>query len=240
MTGGFSTMPKLADDPATQKEIDEVIDAYATAAVSAKELGFDGVELHGGHGYFLDQFSWSETNLRTDRYGGSTAQRTRLAVEIVQEIKRRAGGAFPVVLRFSQFKLQDFMAKPFAAPSDLEAFLDPFVDAGVDAFHASQRRFWEGEFGSDLNLAGWARKLSGKPAITVGSVTLKRDMMESMAGPGSDTSDNLPLLCEMMARNEFDFVAVGRAMIANPNWPQRVRSGEAMTAFDAKTLGKLD
>ena len=240
MTGGFSTMPKLADDPATQKEIDEVIDAYATAAVSAKELGFDGVELHGGHGYFLDQFFWSETNLRTDLHGGSTAQRTRPAVEIVQEIKRRAGGAFPIVLRFSQFKLQDFMAKPFAAPSDLEAFLDPLVDAGVDAFHASQRRFWEGEFGSDLNLAGWARKLSGKPAITVGSVTLKRDMMESMAGPGSDTSDNLPLLCEMMARNEFDFVAVGRAMIANPNWPQRVRSGEAMTAFDAKTLGKLD
>ena len=93
MTGGFGIMPKLMDEPATQQEIDEVIEAYAKAAASARDLGFDGVELHGGHGYFLDQFFWAQSNLRTDRYGGSIADRTRLAVEIVEEIKRRAGGA---------------------------------------------------------------------------------------------------------------------------------------------------
>jgi 2,4-dienoyl-CoA reductase-like NADH-dependent reductase (Old Yellow Enzyme family) len=194
LTGGFGIMPKLMDEPATQQEIDEVIDAYASAVGSAKDLGFDGVELHGGHGYLLDQFFWAQSNLRTDRYGGSVTDRTRLAVEIVGEIKRRTGGAFPVMLRFSQFKMHDFMAKPFSTPADLEAFLHPLVEAGVDAFHASQRRFWEGEFGTELNLAGWARKLSGKPAITVGSVTLKRDLIESLGGSGSDAADNLPRL----------------------------------------------
>ncbi|PZV37205.1 hypothetical protein [Mesorhizobium kowhaii] len=136
LTGGFGIMPTPTDEPATQKEIDEVIDAYAKAAVFASDLGFDGVELHGGHGYLLDQFFWSESNIRTDRFGGSgIADRTRLAVEIVTEIKRRAGAAFPVVMRFSQWKMHDFKAKLFSTPADLGAFLYPLVEDGVDAFH---------------------------------------------------------------------------------------------------------
>ena len=240
LTGGIGTLPKPLDEPATQQEIDEVIDAYARAAVSARDLGFDGVELHGGHGYLLDQFFWAQSNHRTDRYGGSVADRTRIAVEIVQEIKRRAGGAFPVVLRFSQFKMHDFMARPFPTPADLEAFLHPLVEAGVDAFHASQRRFWEGEFGTDLNLAGWARKLSGKPSITVGSVTLKRDLIEGFGEPGSDAADNLSRLRQMMSRGDFDFVAVGRALIANPTWPQMVRNGQPLQPYAASALAHLD
>src|SRR5258706_1101244 len=110
------------------------------------------------------------------------------------------------MLRSSNFKMHAPMKKPFSSPADLETFLHPLVEAGVDAFHASQRRFWEGEFGAELNLAGWARKLSGKPAITVGSVTLKRDLIEARGGSGSDAADNLPPLREMMDRGGFGFV----------------------------------
>ncbi|MEW4398714.1 NADH:flavin oxidoreductase [Agrobacterium tumefaciens] len=239
LTGGFGIMPTASDEPATQKEIEEVIDAYGKAAASAKALGFDGVELHAGHGYLIDQFFWEKSNIRTDRYGGSLVDRTRFAVEIVKEIKRRTDPAFPVVLRFSQWKMHDFAAQLFSTPAEMEAFLGPLVDAGVDAFHASQRRFWEGEFGTDLNLAGWARKMSGKPAITVGSVSLQRDLIESFGGPGSDTTDNLPLLREKMARGDFDFVAVGRALIANPDWPQRVRSGRTIDSYSSSMLTQL-
>ena len=239
LTGGFGIMPTPSDEPATQQEIDEVIEAYAKAAASAKELGYDGVELHAGHGYLIDQFFWEKSNIRGDRYGGSLVDRTRFAVEIVEEIKRRTGSTFPVMLRFSQWKMHDFAAKLFATPAEMEAFLAPLVDAGVDAFHASQRRFWEGEFETDLNLAGWAQKLSGKPAITVGSVTLQRDLIESFAGPGSDATDNLPLLRDRMGRGDFDFVAVGRALIANPDWPQRVRAGRAISSYSATMLAEL-
>jgi 2,4-dienoyl-CoA reductase-like NADH-dependent reductase (Old Yellow Enzyme family) len=239
LTGGFGIMPTPSDAPATQKEIDEVIDAYAKAAASAKELGFDGVELHAGHGYLIDQFFWEKSNIRSDRYGGSLVDRTRFAVEIVEEIKRRTGSNFPVMLRFSQWKMHDFSAQLFSTPTEMAAFLAPLVDAGVDAFHASQRRFWEGEFDTDVNLAGWAKKLSGKPAITVGSVTLQRDLIESFGGTGSDATDNLPLLRDRMRRGDFDFVAVGRALIANPDWPQRVRAGRAIDSYSAAMLAEL-
>lgn len=239
LTGGFGIMPTPSDEPATQQEIDEVIDAYAKAALSAKELGFDGVELHAGHGYLLDQFFWEKSNIRTDRYGGSLIGRTRIAVEIVEEIKRRTGGDFPLMLRFSQWKMHGFTARLFSTPVEMETFLNPLVEAGVDAFHASQRRFWEGEFGTDLNLAGWAQKLSGKPGITVGSVTLQRDLIESFSGPGSEAADNLPLLRERMSRGDFDFVAVGRALIANPDWPQLVRSCMPLRPYEVSALSQL-
>jgi 2,4-dienoyl-CoA reductase-like NADH-dependent reductase (Old Yellow Enzyme family) len=135
--------------------------------------------------------------------------------------------------------MHDFSAQLFSTPTEIEAFLRPLVDAGVDAFHASQRRFWEGEFETDINLAGWARKLSGKPAITVGSVTLQRDLIESFGGPGSDAADNLQLLRARMQRGDFDFVAVGRALIANPDWPQRVLSGRTMDAYSTTMLADL-
>ena len=216
LTGGFGIMPTPSDEPASQQEIIAVIDAYVKAVLSAKQLGLDGVELHAGDGYLLDQFFWAKSNIRTDRYGGNLIQRTRITVEIVEEIKRRTGSDFPVMLRFSQWKMHDFTAKLFSTPADMEAFLNPLVAAGVDAVHASQRRFWEGEFDTDLNLAGWAQKLSGKPGITVGQVALQRDLIESFSGPGSDLADNLPLLRETMSLGDFDFVAVGRAFIARP------------------------
>jgi hypothetical protein len=65
-------------------------------------------------------------------------------------------------------------------PTALEAFLTPLSEAGVDVFHASTRRYWDAEFeGSDLNLAGWTKKLTGKPTITVGSVGLDSDFLRS-------------------------------------------------------------
>ncbi len=209
----------------TQADIDAVIEAYAVAAVNAQAVGFDGVEIHAAHGYLIDQFFWDVTNRRTDGYGGGVAQRTRFAVEILREMRRRVGPAFPIVLRFSQWKLHDYAAQAWTTPAELEAFLTPLVDAGVDAFHASTRRFWLTEFeGSALNLAGWAKKLTGKPSITVGSITLADELMT--ANQAADIAVTpLDELLERFARDEFDLVAVGRAVIANPEWAKLVRRG---------------
>ena len=100
--------------------------------------------------------------------------RTQFAVEIVEACRREVGPDFPIIFRFSQWKMNDFKAKLAKTPDELERFLQPLVNAGVDIFHCSTRRFWEAEFdGSDLNLAGWTKKLSGKPVISVGSVGLE-------------------------------------------------------------------
>ena len=223
----------------TLDDIDDVIDAFASSAVAARDLGFDGVELHGAHGYLLDQFFWQATNRRADRYGGDLAERTRFAAEIVEEIKHRAGDSFPVCFRFSQWKGQDYSARLVQSPGELERWLAPLAAAGVDIFHCSTRRYWLPEFeGSDLNLAGWTKKLTGMPTITVGSVGLdeeftRRDRPAHLTG--------LEPLLERLERGEFDLVAVGRSLIANPSWAAAVRRGafDRLRAYDASCLDEL-
>ncbi len=239
---GLKKPAEQTGEPMSQADIDATIEAFATAAASAKALGFDGVELHGAHGYLIDQFFWAGTNQRTDRYGGSLLARTRFAVEIIEAVRRRVGPDFPLVLRFSQWKLQDFDAKLARTPAELEAFLAPLCEAGVDAFHCSTRRFWESEFPeSNLNLAGWTKKLTGKPAVTVGSVTLNEDLMKSF---GSDDTAAVTGIDELLTRlqaGEFDLVAIGRSLIVNPSWPRQVERGalSELLPFNRSALSQL-
>jgi 2,4-dienoyl-CoA reductase-like NADH-dependent reductase (Old Yellow Enzyme family) len=207
----------------------------------ARRIGFDGVEIHAAHGYLIDQFFWDVTNHRSDAYGGDIAQRTRFACEIVREMRRQVGPDWPIVLRFSQWKLQDYSARPLQTPADLEAFLTPLVNAGVDAFHCSTRRFWLSEFeGSSLNLAGWTKKITGKPTITVGSVTLSEELLSSNRPPEVGVTGIEDLL-DRLSRGEFDLVAVGRALIANPGWPHLIRAGrlDSLSPYSAEVLKSL-
>lgn len=226
----------------SQADIDAVIEAYGIAASNAKALGFDGIELHGAHGYLIDQFFWDGTNQRTDRYGGDLVARTRFAVEIIQTVREKIGPEFPLVLRFSQWKLQDFNAKLAKTPAELETFLKPLCEAGIDAFHCSTRRFWEPEFpGSDLNPAGWTKKLTGKPTITVGSVTLNEEFVKSFRSDESSGVTGIDELVERMQRGEFDLVAIGRSLIVNPAWPDKVRRGSIaeLQPFNRSALAEL-
>lgn len=223
----------------TQREIDSVIDAFARGAENARRLGFDGVEIHGAHGYLVDQFFWEALNRRTDAYGGSIRNRSRFAAEIITEIRSRLGPDFPILIRISQWKMTAYDAKMAHTPKELEEWLTPLVDAGVDIFDCSQRRYWLPEFeGSTLNFAGWAKKVTGKPSITCGSVGLDRDLTESLGQALNAGRVSLDRLIERLERDEFDLVAVGRAMIADPNWPAKVRTGafEALIPFHMSIL----
>jgi 2,4-dienoyl-CoA reductase-like NADH-dependent reductase (Old Yellow Enzyme family) len=149
--------------PMSHREIDEVIEGYVRSAASAKQVGFDGIAIHGAHGYMPDAFLWSGTNRRSDRYGGDVAQRTVFVQEMIRAIRGAVGAAMPITLRFSQWKQQDYAARLAHTPQELGQLLLPISEAGVDIFDASTRWFWKPEFpGSDLNLAGWAQKLTGK------------------------------------------------------------------------------
>jgi len=222
---GITCAGKKVDEPPSEKEIEAVIAAYGEAAGNAKRLGFDGIELHGAHGYLIDQFFWDVTNTRTDRFGGDLVGRTRFGEEVVQACRRATSPDFPIVLRYSQWKSTDYAAKLAKTPQELERLLAPLVDAGVDVFHCSQRRFWEPEFeGSDMNFAGWTKKLSGKPTITVGSVGLDGDLLGSLAGKGANHMD-IEKIVAMVERDEVDLVAVGRALLADAAWPIKIREG---------------
>ena len=241
---GLARPGKPVAEPMSQRDIDAVVAGFAKSAGYAKSLGFDGVEIHGAHGYIIDQFFWEGTNARTDAYGGSIEKRARFAVEIVEAVRRATGPDFPILFRFSQWKQQDFAARLARDPKELERFLAPLAAAGVDMFHCSTRRFWEPEFpdtGSDLNLAGWTRKISGLPTITVGSVGLNDDFINAYRQKGAQTA-GIDRLLEMLERGDFDLVAVGRALIVNADWPNKIRAGQSdrLAAFDPKALERLE
>lgn len=222
-------------EPMTERQIEEVVRQYGDAAEAAQRLGCDGVEIHGAHGYLIDQFFWPTMNRRIDRYNGTMRDRARFAAEVVAEVRRRTGPDFPILFRFSQWKLQDYDARTVETPDDLAQLVETLADAGTDLFHVSVRRFWEPGFaGSDMTLCGWTRKLSGLPTMTVGSITLDqpfgvgtdnyKDHFLKQQGRKLDYSsiEGVDRLLELFDRGEFDMVAVGRAMIANPDWANLV------------------
>ncbi|WP_136636066.1 NADH:flavin oxidoreductase [Pseudooceanicola onchidii] len=241
---GMAVPGKVVGHAMTQDDIGAVVAAFAKAAADAKRIGMDAIELHGAHGYLIDQFFWDGTNQRDDDYNGDLAARSRFALEIVRACRAAVGEDFPIIFRFSQWKQQNYDARLCETPEALADFLNPLAEAGVDIFHCSTRRFWEPEFeGSDLNLAGWTRKLTGKPAITVGSVGLNADFL-----PNDGTADfrsaepaSLDNLLDRLDANEFDLVAVGRALIANPDWANQVAAGQFddLAAYEKDMLKEL-
>jgi 2,4-dienoyl-CoA reductase-like NADH-dependent reductase (Old Yellow Enzyme family) len=238
---GLVTPGKKKIREMTDGDVSDVIEAFAKSARHAKELGFDGLELHGAHGYLIDQFFWDGLNERAAPWGGSPEARTRFAAEIVKACRREVGEDFAIILRFSQWKLQDYAAKLVQTPGELEAFLAPLTAAGVDIFHCSTRRFWLPEFeGSEMGLAGWTKKLSGKPTILVGSVGLDQEFLGAFGGQGAGIR-SIDELLPRFERGEFDLVAVGRALLQDPEWVEKLRDGriEEISAFDATSLGSL-
>jgi 2,4-dienoyl-CoA reductase-like NADH-dependent reductase (Old Yellow Enzyme family) len=239
---GLSSPGHKFGEPMTDAEIADAIAAFASAAADAKAIGFDAVELHGAHGYLIDQFFWEGTNERGDLFGGpSVGERANFAAEILKAVRAAVGPDYPVIIRLSQWKQQDFTAKVAPTPAHLDAWLTPLAEAGADAFHCSQRRFWEPEFeGSDLNFAGWAKKITGKTSITVGSVGLTGEFIASYGGEASKPA-SLDQLVRMLERGDFDLVAVGRALLQDPLWARKVhegRTGELME-YTAAAVGTL-
>jgi 2,4-dienoyl-CoA reductase-like NADH-dependent reductase (Old Yellow Enzyme family) len=219
-------------------ELGTVADLFARAARTARELGFDAVELHGAHGYLLDQFLWETTNLRTDGYGGSLAERTRFPAEVVAAVRAAVGPDFPIIFRFSQWKQTDYAASIAENPTELQELLSPLVDAGVDVFHPSTRRHYTPAFPDahpKLSLPGWTKKVAGVPVIAVGSVGLETEFTPGAPG-GRISPAPVDRLLDQFQAGEFDVVAIGRALLADPAWVNRLRDDalDEFNGFDAE------
>ncbi|MFW2349010.1 12-oxophytodienoate reductase [Qipengyuania sp.] len=224
----------------SDEDIADTVAAFAESARAAKDMGCDAIELHGAHGYIFDQFFWDKTNLRKDRYGGpDIADRATFAAEVVAACREAVGDDFAIILRISQWKTYDYEVKLANDPDEMQRWLDPLVRAGVDIFHASQRRFWEPEFvGDTKNFGGWIKEVTGKPVITVGSIGMNRDLMEDFVeGISSPMLNRLVDLVDMFDRGEFDLVALGRVLLADPDWLEKIeqRRIDELKPYDRAT-----
>jgi len=232
---GFYRPGQIIGDSMSLSQIQDVVDAYARAVRVARDLQFDAVEFHGAHGYLIDQFFWSQTNRRNDAYGGTLRERTRFAVEVIGECRRAVGPDYPLIFRLSQFKFEHYDYKLASKPEILSELVEPLAEAGISIFHCSQRRYWEPEFpdsGSHLNLAGWVKKITGAPTITVGSVGLA-DRGDRVGTVSLERAE------AMLDRGEIDLVAVGRSLLQDPLWANKVRAGQELLPYDSESLNRL-
>ena len=207
----------------TLNDIKETIDAYASDAKICEEIGFDGVEIHGAHGYLIDNFFWSGTNIREDEYGGSIENRSQFVSDIIKSVRENVSENFIVGLRFSQWKQHDFEAKLASNPEELKTILTSPVESGLDYLHSSMRRFWESEFeGSKENLAYWTKKITKIPTIGVGSVGLDSDFID-MTAPATPTSIDKAI--DDITNDKYDLIAVGRALLSDHEWVLKMKEG---------------
>ncbi len=196
----------------TTEEVKDIVNQFVMGAVRCKMAGIDGVELHGAHGYLINQFMSPGTNLRRDEYGGSFENRMRFVEEIVTGIKEQCGPDFPVTIRISVDEFEEGGLN-IELSQEISQYLEKI---GVDAIHASCGNYnsmdkmvesMMFEQGWRVYLADAVKKVVNIPVITVG-VIREPEFAETVLSEG-----------------KADFIAMGRAHIADPEWAKKAYEG---------------
>ena len=188
--------------PLAVEEIKSLTGAYREAARRALEAGFDAIEIHGAHGFLLCEFVSPYTNRRTDEYGGSMENRLRFPLEVIAAVREAAGPAFPLMYRFGA---SDFMQGGLAL-DEAQKIAPLLVEAGISILDisgglcGSRPKDLSGMPGYFVPLAQSIKSVAGVPVIAVGGIT----------DPVFANS--------VIAEEKADLVAVGRALLKNPNW----------------------
>jgi 2,4-dienoyl-CoA reductase-like NADH-dependent reductase (Old Yellow Enzyme family) len=202
--------------------MEEVREGFVAAAVRAKEAGFDGIEIHGANGYLIDQFLTDYLNKRTDGYGGTAENRVRFAVEVCSAVREALGADTPLGIRISQTKVSDTDHRWSGGTEEAEVIFSALGASGIDFIHTTEYRAAAPAFddGGD-SLAALAKRHTGVIVIANGNL----DAPETAAS----------LLHEGLA----DVVALGKAALANRNWPHRIRHGLALDELDGSIFTPL-
>ena len=218
---GAYPMPRAITD----EEIAGVVQAFASSALRARQAGFDGVEIHGANGYLLDQFLTDYANGRQDRYGGSTENRVRLPVDVVQAVRAAVGRDYLVGIRISQGKVNDYDHKWAGGQRDAELIFSSLAAAGVDYLHTTEHDAQAPAFGPDNSdgdtLAGYAKRFGKLPVIANGKL-------------GSPEAADA-----ILAGGKTDIVALGKSALANRDWPRRAAGKKTLEPFDFGLLQPL-
>lgn len=213
---GQYPVPKAMDEA----DIEQTIAGFVAAAGRARDAGFDGVEIHGANGYLIDQFITTYTNQRADRWGGDAAARAGFAGEIVRRVRSDAPPEFVVGLRLSQGKVNDHHWRWPGGREDGAAIFHAVSNASPDYLHIASegRNFSETADLGGVTISRLAREISGRPVIANGAL---------------DAPD---IARRALDEGDADFIALGRAAIANPDWPNRLRDGALFRPWRAEMI----
>ena len=210
----FANMPaKLESVELTVEQIHQIVEKFGEAARRVKEAGIDGVEIHAAHGYLLSEFLSRSCNKRTDEYGGDLKNRARIVLEVVKAVRDRVGADYPVWIRMDgrEFGLEDGITT-----EEGTELARMFEEAGVDAINVSGYGGIRGGFydapivyppGNLVSLAKGIKKVVNIPVIAVGRISAE-------------------LGEEVLRQGKADFIAMARAILADPEFPNKVASGK--------------
>lgn len=198
--------------PLTKEEISEIVVKYGQAAKRAQIIGFDAVEIHCGHSYLISQFLSPLTNKRTDEFGGSVENRTRFARMVLEEVRKQVGEFYPIFVRISA---DEFLEGGNTLDDTLEYL--KYFEKEVDVFDVSAGLNGSIQYQIDANYLpdGWRSYMAkavkeryGKPCMTMGNI---RD---------PKVADDI------LARGDADLIGMGRGLIADPEWVNKVEFGD--------------
>ena len=196
----------------TTEEVKQTVSKYGDTALRAKKCGFDGVEIHGAHGYLITQFLSPYSNKRVDEYGGSFFNRARFALEIIRDVRAKCGDDFIIDMRISA----DELVEGGLTLEDNKALVPYLEEAGLDMIHVSAGNY----LSVDMNVPGnyvkhaWfvdmakeIKEICNIPVITVSRI-------------------NDPIVANSILRSgKADFVAMGRASLTDPEFPNKAQEG---------------
>jgi 2,4-dienoyl-CoA reductase (NADPH2) len=196
----------------TDADIQMIVDAFGRSAANFQAAGFDGLEIHGGHGYLVAQFLSPLSNRRGDGYGGPLERRARLLVEIIEEIRGRCGAGFPLGVRLTgdDYTPGGLTLDDTRATADLLQRVAPVdyisLTTGLRSYYVKDTTFAEG-FALELGRA--LKQDVDVPVIVAGRIR----------HPGTGE--------RALAEGATDFVGIARAQLADPEWVAKARDGRA-------------
>ncbi|WP_057939765.1 oxidoreductase [Algoriphagus resistens] len=211
LTGPFPIPKEMSEE-----DLAEVKKGYVQAALLATKAGFDGVELHSANGYLFDQFLTPHTNLRTDMYGGNTYNRLRFLMEVYTAVKEAVPQKFIVGIRLSESKVNDLTYRwPGGSTTAVEIFT-VLKELHADYLHiAAEGGNWAREclYGDGSSSSGLAKKIAGVPVIANGGL------------------HDIQIAESLIESQQADLISIGRAALANPDWPHRIAAGKPLIPF---------
>lgn len=198
----------------TRKEIRELVEAYGEAARRARDAGFDAVEIHGAHGYLINQFLSPYSNKRTDEYGGTARNRMKFPLEVVAHVRAKVGNDFPVIYRISA---EEYVAGGLTI-EETKVFSRILAEAGVDAIHVSG-----GVYESATMIV---QPMAIKQGCFIDNASeIKKEVRGQIPVIVTGRIKD-PLMAERILQEEnADLISMGRAVLADPELPNKVLEG---------------
>ena len=206
--------PYPVPDVMTQFDIDHVIFGFVETARGAIEAGFDGIEIHGAHGYLINNFLSSYANKRTDSYGGSVENRFRFAHEVIQAVKKVMPDDRLLTFRISNWGIADMEVSLFNTKTEYQEIIKTLSKEPIDAISVSTYGYKDNVFGTDRNMAQITREVTDLPLMICGQI-YDRDSAED-------------------ALKHADIVLSAKSLLLNPEWVEDVRSGKQLPLYKSE------